>query len=135
MTRKALLDKLEKAGFPESDLLIIQQLVDMQKSDLFDVLEYVFNANYQSMTREQRVAVSETTIFALLNKNQREFIQFVLNQYIKIGVEELDQEKLPILLINKYKSLSEAEDALGDVESIKNLFIDFQKHLYEKRIA
>jgi type I restriction enzyme R subunit len=70
-TRRALLEKLEDAGFPKSDLLIIQQLVDMGKSDLYDVLEYVFNGEYIAMTREARFAAAQATIFALLNDKQK----------------------------------------------------------------
>ncbi|MGB5034108.1 MAG: type I restriction-modification enzyme R subunit C-terminal domain-containing protein, partial [Saprospiraceae bacterium] len=135
MTRKALLDKLDFAGFPKSELLIVQSLVNMEKSDLFDVLEYVFNGNYKSMTREERVATSQATIFALLNNNQKEFIEFVLSKYIESGVEELDQEKLPILLTNKYQSLEDAKDILGDVANITKLFIEFQQHLYNQKAA
>jgi type I restriction enzyme R subunit len=118
LTRKVLLENLEKVGFPKSDLLVVQQLVSMEKSDLFDVLEYVFNGNYNSLTREQRVEASKATIFAILNDNQKEFIEFVLSKYIETGVEELDQEKLPILLTNKYQSLEDAKDILGDVANI-----------------
>ena len=135
LTRKVLLEKLEEGGFPKSDLLIVQQLVNMEKSDLFDVLEYVFNGNYNSLTREQRVAASQATIFAILNDKQKEFIEFVLSKYVETGVEELDQEKLPILLTNKYQSLEDAKQALGNVSDISKLFIEFQKHLYEQRVA
>jgi len=135
LTRRTLLEKLDAAGFPKSDLLIVQQLVNMEKSDLFDVLEYVFNGNYQSMTREERVATSQATIFALLNNRQKEFIEFVLSKYIESGVEELDQEKLPILLTNKYQSLEDAKDILGDVANISKLFIEFQEHLYKLKVA
>jgi type I restriction enzyme R subunit len=135
MTRKVLLDKLEEVGFPKSDLLIVQQLVNMEKSDLFDVLEYVFNGNYNSLTREQRVAASQATIFAILNDKQKEFIEFVLSKYVETGVEELDQEKLPILLTNKYQSLEDAKEVLGNVGDISKLFIEFQKYLYEERVA
>ncbi|MBL0311067.1 MAG: DEAD/DEAH box helicase family protein [Bacteroidetes bacterium] len=125
ITRKILLEKLDEAGFPKSDLLVVQQLVNMEKSDLFDVLEYVFNGNYNAMTREQRVAASQATIFAILNAKQKEFIEFVLSKYIETGVEELDQEKLPILLTNKYQSLEDAKDILGDAGNISRLFIEF----------
>ncbi|MFO0478369.1 MAG: EcoAI/FtnUII family type I restriction enzme subunit R [Bacteroidota bacterium] len=135
MTRKVLLDKLEEVGFPKSDLQIVQQLVNMEKSDLFDVLEYVFNGNYNSLTREQRVAASQATIFAILNDKQKEFIEFVLSKYVETGEEELDQEKLPILLTNKYQSLEDAKDVLGNVGDISKLFIEFQKYLYEQRVA
>jgi type I restriction enzyme R subunit len=135
MTRKVLLEKLDAAGFPKSDLLIVQSLVNMENSDLFDVLEYVFNGNYNSLTREQRVAASQATIFALLDNKQKEFIEFVLSKYVETGVEELDQDKLPILLTNKYQSLEDAIRALGHTGEIKKLFVDFQKYLYEERVA
>jgi type I restriction enzyme, R subunit len=135
ITRRTLLEKLDDAGFPKSDLLVLQKLVDMEKSDLYDVLEYVFNGDYIAMTREARAKAAEATIFALLNDKQKEFISFVLSQYIETGVDELDQEKLPILLTNKYHSLEDAKEMLGNVANISRLFIEFQEHLYKQRVA
>ena len=135
MTRRTLLEKLAEAGFGKEELTTLQKLIDAEKSDLFDVLEYVFNSDIKPMTREARVAAAQATIFALLNDKQKEFIEFVLSKYIETGVEELDQEKLPILLTNKYQSLEDAKDILGDVANISSLFIEFQKHLYQKKVA
>jgi type I restriction enzyme, R subunit len=135
MTRKVLLENLDAAGFPKDDLLTLQKLVDMEKSDLYDVLEYVFNGDYIAMTREARAKAAEATIFALLNDKQKEFITFVLSKYIETGVDELDQEKLPILLTNKYQSLEDAKEILGDVANISRLFIEFQEHLYKQKAA
>jgi len=134
-TRKELLEKLEAAGFPKDDLLTLQKLVDMEKSDLYDVLEYVFNGDYIAITREARAKAAEATIFALLNEKQREFIAFVLSKYVDTGVDELDQEKLPILLTNKYQSLEDAKEILGDVSNISKLFVEFQEHLYNQKVA
>jgi type I restriction enzyme, R subunit len=134
-TRKTLLEKLEEAGFPKSDLLTLQKLVNMEKSDLYDVLEYVFNGDYVSMTREARVKAAETAIFASLNDKQKEFISFVLDKYIETGVDELDQDKLPILLENKYQSLEDAKEILGNTANISLLFIEFQEHLYKQKAA
>ena len=135
LTRKTLLEKLGEAGFPKSDLLILQKLVDMEQSDLYDVLEYVFNGDYVAMTRDARAKAAESTIFALINEQQQEFISFVLRKYVESGVEELDQEKLPILLRNKYQSLEDAKEILGDVANISKLFIEFQEHLYRQHVA
>lgn len=135
ITRRALLERLEEAGFPKSDLLTLQKLVDLENSDLYDVLEYVFNGDYIALTREARARAAEATIFALLNDQQKEFITFVLSKYIETGVEELDQEKLPILLTNKYQSLEDAKEILGDVSNISKLFIEFQQHLYQEKVA
>jgi len=130
-TRKTLLEKLDEAGFPKSDLLTLQTLVDMEKSDLYDVLGYVFNGDYIAVTREARAKAAEaTTIFALLNDRQKEFISFVLSKYVEAGVDELDQDKLPFLLKNKYLSYADANAFLGDSENIRQLFIEFQKSLY-----
>lgn len=135
LTRRTLLDNLDAAGFPRADLLTLQKLVDMDKSDLYDVLEYVFNGEYVAMTRDARAKAAQATIFALLNEKQREFIAFVLSKYVETGVDELDQEKLPILLTNKYQSLEDAKTMLGDVPDISKLFIEFQEHLYGERVA
>jgi type I restriction enzyme R subunit len=135
LTRRTLLEKLDEAGFGKEELTTLQKLINAEKSDLFDVLEYVFNSDIKPMTREARVAAAEATIFALLNDKQREFISFVLSKYIETGVEELDQEKLPILLQNKYQSLEDAKDILGDVANISRLFIEFQQYLYKQNAA
>ena len=135
LTRKTLLENLDAAGFPKDDLLTLQKLVDLEKSDLYDVLEYVFNGDYIAMTREARAKAAEATIFALLNDKQKEFLTFVLSKYVETGVDELDQEKLPILLTNKYQSLEDAKEILGDVANISRLFVEFQEHLYNQRVA
>lgn len=135
MTRRTLLEKLADAGFGKDDLTMLQKLIDAEKSDLFDVLEYVFNSDIKPITREARVAAAQATIFALLDDKQREFIDFVLSKYIETGVEELDQDKLPILLTNKYQSLEDAKAVLGDVANIRDLFVDFQRYLYAQKVA
>jgi type I restriction enzyme R subunit len=136
ITRKVFLNKLKEEGYPREILLELQRLVDMEKSDLYDVLEFVYhNFDYEAPTRETRAKLAEATIFALLNDQQKEFISFVLSKYIETGVDELDQEKLPILLTNKYQSLEDAKEILGDVANISRLFIEFQEHLYRNRVA
>ncbi len=135
LTRKVLLDKLAEAGYGKEELTTLQTLINAEHSDLFDVLEYVFNSDIKPITREARVAAAQASIFALLDNKQKEFIEFVLTKYIETGVEELEQEKLPILLTNKYQSLEDAKGELGAVADISSLFIEFQKYLYEKRAA
>ena len=135
MTRKTLLEKLDDAGFGREELNTLKKLIDAESSDLFDVLEYVVNSDFKPLSREARVAAAKSTIFALLNDKQKEFIEFVLRKYIESGVEELDQEKLPILLQSKYQSLEDAMEVLGEVSDIRSLFVEFQKYLYDERVA
>lgn len=86
-------------------------------------------------SRTERVAGSKANIFATLDDKQRDFIDFILIKYIESGVNELDQEELPILLTNKYQSLEDAKDVLGSVAKISSLFIEFQKFLYGQRVV
>jgi type I restriction enzyme R subunit len=134
MTRKALLNKLAEAGYDKDVLGAIQKLINAEKSDLFDVLEYISYA-VKPITRESRVAEAQTKIFDMLNNKQKEFLEFVLFKYIETGVGELDQEKLPDLLTLKYHALSDATEILGSVDSIRTTFVDFQKYLYEQKTA
>ncbi len=135
ITRKTLLEKLDEAGFGKDELTTLQKLINAEKSDLFDVLEYVFDSDIKPITREERATRAKATIFALLNDKQKEFIDFVLSKYVEAGISELDQEKLPILLQTKYQSLEDAMGILGDVQNISSLFIEFQKHLYNIKVA
>ena len=54
----------------------------------------------------------------------------MLSKYVEGGVEELDINRLSDLIVLKYKALHDGEKILGNPEGIKNMFIDFQKHLY-----
>ena len=128
-TRKALLEKLGAAGYDRDKLITIQKMIDAEKSDLFDVLEYISFA-VKPITREKRVARAQSLIFAQINDRQKEFLEFVLSKYIETGVEELDQDKLPGLLTLKYQALDDAKRILGSVEDIRNIFLGFQKYLY-----
>ena len=112
----------------------MQKLIDAEKSDLFDVLEYVSFA-MKPITREMRVAQAQSHIFMGLDNRQKEFLEFVLSKYIETGVEELGEEKLPDLLTLKYQALSDAQEILGGVEHIRSTFIGFQKHLYAESVA
>ena len=133
-TRKALLEKLADAGFGKEQLHIMQSLINAEKSDLFDVLEYISFA-VQPITREMRVAKAQSNIFVALGNEQKQFVEFVLSKYIETGVEELDQEKLAPLLTLKYQALDDAKEILGTIESIRNLFIGFQQYLYQQPIG
>ncbi|HDH50810.1 MAG TPA: restriction endonuclease subunit R, partial [Nitrospirae bacterium] len=125
---------LEEAGYGKDELSNIQKLINAEKSDLFDVLEYVSFA-IKPITREERVLNAKPVIFAKLDDKQREFLDFVLSKYIETGVEELDQEKLPGLLELKYQSITDAAEELGGVDMIKETFIAFQEYLYAKKVA
>ncbi|MDD4983552.1 MAG: DEAD/DEAH box helicase family protein [Candidatus ainarchaeum sp.] len=130
ITRKSLFDKLASAGYGLNELKTLQQLINAENSDIFDVLEYISFA-IRPISREKRVANAQSNIFKSLDNNQKEFLEFVLSKYIETGIEELDQEKLPDLLKIKYFAITDATELLGGVNKIRATFINFQKHLFE----
>lgn len=134
VVRKTFLEKLSDAGYGMDELTILQKLVNAEKSDLFDVLEYI-SFSIEPITREARVAEARDNIFNGLDDKQSEFIEFVLSKYIESGVEELGQQKLPSLLELKYHSIPDAVKELGDVAKIKNTFIAFQRYLYDIKVG
>jgi type I restriction enzyme R subunit len=134
ITRNELLKKLEQNGFLKENLEEVQKLVNAEDSDLFDVLEYISFAK-EPIARKQRVGDANNNIFAMIDIKQKEFIEFVLDKYIKNGVDQLDVNNLSKLIELKYKTIYDAENALGNIDDIKKNFINFQKFLYQKKVA
>ncbi|AKB31999.1 Type I restriction-modification system, restriction subunit R [Methanosarcina siciliae HI350] len=134
MTRSTFLEKLAEAGYGMDELTTLQKLIDAEKSDLFDVLEYVSFA-LQPVTREMRVNRAQSRIYEGLNEKQKEFLDFVLSKYIETGVGELSQDKLPGLLELKYHSISDAMTVLGGITKTRELFVGFQEYLYAPIVA
>jgi type I restriction enzyme, R subunit len=129
ITRKELLVKLEQHGCAKEDLVKLQEMIDAQNCDLFDVLEYISYAK-KPITRAERVSNAQGNIYTFLNERQRDFIAFILRNYVQDGVDELDISKLSSSLTSKYGSIHEGQKQLGDIDDIKTLFIHFQSHLY-----
>ena len=128
-TRKALLESLSEKGYGDEQLLEIRQMINAEKSDLYDVLAYIAFA-LSPITRSERVERHKDQIYSEYDKNIQLFIRFVLDQYIKEGIGELDQDKLPDLLELKYHAVRDAATQLGGVARIRDAFFGFQRHLY-----
>jgi type I restriction enzyme R subunit len=134
-TRKKLLVGLAEKGLGRDQLAEMQTILDAEKSDLFDVLAYVAYA-IAPQTREERAAKAKIDIDTRFQEKQQRFLDFVLSHYVSVGVEELDQEKLtPLLRLKYHDSIADAVADLGEPETIGQLFIEFQKYLYQEKIA
>ncbi len=132
-TRKKLLQELQERGFAKEQLQEFQKVLNAENSDLYDVLAYVaFHSSI--IARATRADNARINLFNYDTK-QQEFLNFVLQQYVNSGVEELDDAKLTPLLQLKYKAIDDAKKELGDIASIRNAFIGFQSYLYENRVA
>lgn len=67
--------------------------------------------------------------FDSYNIKQQEFLNFVLNQYVKDGVESLNDSELPKILELKYEAIEDAKPELGSIKDIRETFIGFQEYL------
>ena len=134
LTRRDLLKKLQDAGCPKDDLRELQKCMEIPDCDLFDVLEFIAYAK-APVTRAHRAAGAQSNIHTMLNETQREFVDYVLRNYVQIGIDELDIGKLSTVLSAKYGSTHAAQQELGTLQEIQSTFIDFQKHLYTEDAA
>jgi len=130
-TRAQLLERLAEKGFGKDQLSEMQKIIGAENSDLFDVLAHVAYA-LAPITRKDRAAHAQQTINTTFNAKQQAFLNFVLDQYVKVGVEELSQDKLPPLLKLKYNNaIHDAIAELGPAAQIGQLFGSFQRYLYD----
>ena len=128
-TRLALLEKMDHDGFSLDKLLKVQEMLNYEKCDLLDVLEYLAY-HTTPLERQQRVAMVKPEIIAELNSKQIEFVNFVLDQYVQQGYTELSIENLPELIKLKYGTINDAKAELGPLGEINKVFVGFQKELY-----
>ena len=128
-TRRGLMEGLLEKGYTKEQIADVSRLINADKSDLFDVLAYIAYAT-QPITRETRVRERRPLISSGFSGVQRDFVDFVLDNYVANGVGELDDRKLPHLLTLRYHSIQDAVTDLGPVADIRKLFIGFQHMLY-----
>ena len=129
-TRRRLLSELSDRGYGLPQLSELAKAVNAEKSDIYDVLAHVAFTS-PTLTREARVASHESQIFSAYDDQMHEFLRFVLAQYVKEGVGELDSEKLPDLIELKFGTPHDAVKELGPISGIRETFVGFQKHLYK----
>jgi len=97
---------------------------------LLDVLELIAY-NKSPMERAERVRLMHEEILNELSEKQIPFMEFVLQQYVENGVDELSLNQLPELVKLKYGTIKDACDKMGVTgKDLKKLFTDFQKTLY-----
>ena len=130
-TRAKLLQGLAEKGFGAEQMAEMQRIIDAERSDLFDVLAHVAYA-MTPLTREERAARAKAEIHTHFTGKQQAFLDFVLAQYVRIGVEELAQDKLsPLLKLKYHNAIADAVADLGRPEEIGKVFVGFQKYLYQ----
>jgi len=132
-TRKHLLGRLDDAGFGRDNLAAIQSIIEAENSDLFDVLQFVAY-NKPTVPRAERVKATINDIHGELDERQQEFVDFVLSQYVELGVDELDREKLPQLISVKYGNLNDGLAKIGGIDQARAAFLGSQRRLYQPMV-
>ena len=130
-TRRKLIERMDEDGFSIRDFNIIKKLINAEKSDVYDILLWIAYRK-DPLDRAERGGYAKSKIKANGDK-EREFIEFVINEYVKHGINQLQLKELEYLIRNKYGELEDAKKELQKSSSaIRKSFSDFQKHLYEK---
>jgi type I restriction enzyme R subunit len=118
---------LSEKGFGKEQIGEVKGIISADNSDIFELLGHIAFAS-ETQSREDRV--QSRNISSNYADKPREFLDFVLSQYVSEGVGKLATEKLPDLLALKFQSTRDAVAELGNVARIRNLFISFQPDLY-----
>ena len=75
--------------------------------------------------QKERVESSRERVYASLDPIQQQFVDFVLAQYINLGVDGLRQDRLPQWLSIKYYSQMEGIEALAGTVKARDTFVGF----------
>ena len=127
-TREALLEKLNEAGYGKEVLKDIRRIIDAEKSDLMDVLEYIAYATTPIERKERAERIKD--YYDTLTVSQKQFVEYLVNAYIRSGVDELRMDKLKTQLELKFGSVPEGISSLGGVPQARQTFKEFQQRLY-----
>lgn len=132
-TRKHLLDQLAKEGVSLENLIEIQKMIESEDSDVFDVLEY-FAYNKTPVPKTKRADIVRKKIYYSLSEEQKEFTEYLLNQYIDEGHSIVDITRIPELMNVKYNSFQDGLSHLKiDNIQLESLFFNIQDGLYSSQ--
>ena len=129
-TRQQVLELLEESGFQEDKLNMLREFMGYEDCDMLDVLEFIAY-NSTPIERERRAQILRQVEAKKLNRQQMDFVNYVLDLYVRNGFKELDSDKLSTILEMKYHSLTDAMRQLGlKPYEMRNFFLDIQEELY-----
>ena len=130
-TREQLLNVLAKSGFPEDKLELTRRFLEMEQCDMLDVLAYLAY-NTTPIDRRRRAEILREQALRIYTVEQRDFVNYIMELYVRNDFKELGSDKLPILIDMKYHSPVDAIRTLKmNPEQIKDFFLGMQKMLYQ----
>ena len=97
---------------------------------MLDVLEFLAYAT-TPIDRVCRVELVRQDYYKRQSDKSQEFLDFLMEQYVRNGEREFTMTNLPKFLEMKYGSTSDAIKQLRmNPAQIKNQYLNFQKNLY-----
>ena len=134
-TREQLLEVLAQSGFPEDKLEMTRNFLEMENCDMLDVLAYLAY-NTTPIDRRRRAEILKEQARKKYTAAQLDFVNYVMELYVRNGFKELTSENLPMLIDMKYHSASDAVNQLNmQPEQIRGFYLGMQQMLYNGKNA
>ena len=130
-SRQKLLEVLEESGFPEDKLEMTRRFLELEQCDMLDVLAFLAY-NTTPMERQRRAEILQAQAMKQYSKAQQDFVNYIMQLYVRNGFKELGSEKLPTLIQMKYHSPHDAVKELKmQPAEIRQFFLGMQQQLYK----
>lgn len=130
-SRQQLLNVLEESGFPEDKLEMTRRFLELEQCDMLDVLAFLAY-NTTPMERQRRAEILQAQAIKQYSKAQQDFVNYIMQLYVRNGFKELSSEKLPTLIQMKYHSPYDAVKELKmQPAEIRQFFLRMQQQLYK----
>ncbi len=130
-TRDQLLELLAQSGFPEDKLETTRHILNMDQCDMLDVLAYIAY-NTTPIDRMVRAELLRQQAQKMYTASQYDFVNYVMDLYVRNGFKELSADNLPTLINMKYHSASDAVHELEmQPQQIKDFYWRMQENLYD----
>jgi type I restriction enzyme R subunit len=128
--RKDLLNKLKEMNIDESQLEDLKEIFEAVNSDIYDVLAHL-SFNLDIKTRNERAIAVENSSFIekYHNEKAKDFIEFILEKYIKYGFKELEENKLSTLIEQSGFDKKDLMASFGEFK-IRDEYFGLQREIY-----
>lgn len=129
-TREQLLDVLAQSGFPEDKLEMTRKFLEMENCDMLDVLAFLAY-NTTPIDRQRRAEILREQASKKYTAAQLDFVNYVMELYVRNGFKELSSDNLPMLIDMKYHSATDAVNTLQlQPDEIRGFYLGMQEMLY-----
>ena len=132
-TRERLLQRLAEVGFHSEQLNTLRDMIASPKCDVYDVLAHISFSSDIKTRKERAVKVRDDhTFFKVYSElKAREFLEFVLENYEKYGIEELQRDKLGDLVKLKLGTAKDAKEVFGNMNNLLEAYYKLQENIYK----